>query len=135
NRVQDISKIEKDSQDYDFDATALSEKATAELRAIGMDALTQGRVAVVSLAGGASSRWTQGAGVVKALNPFYKMSGKHRTFIEIHLAKSRRIQRLCGVPLPHIITTSYLTHTPIEAFLHREQQYGYSGPLLLSPGR
>jgi hypothetical protein len=30
---------------------------------------------VVSLAGGAGSRWTQGAGVVKALNPFCKLGG------------------------------------------------------------
>jgi hypothetical protein len=28
-----------------------------------------------------------------------------------------------------------LTHSPIEAFLETEQQYGYTGPLYLSPGR
>jgi hypothetical protein len=105
-----------------------------------MDALAQGAVAVVSLAGGAGSRWTQGAGVVKALHPFAKLGGRHRTFIETHLAKSRRIGRLCGHPLPHLITTSYLTHAPIAAYLAAEgdgegQPYGYPGPLLLSPGR
>ena len=54
-----------------------------------MQALAEGRVAVVSLAGGVGSRWTKGAGVVKALNPFCKLGGRHRNFIEVHLAKSR----------------------------------------------
>lgn len=31
------------------------------------------------------SRWTQGAGVVKALRPFARLGGRHRTFIETHL--------------------------------------------------
>ncbi len=34
----------------------------------------------------------------------------------------------------HVITTSYLTHAPIESFLSAENQYGYEGPLDLSPG-
>src|SRR5262249_32111289 len=55
----------------------------------GLEALRSGAVAVVSLAAGAGSRWTQGAGVVKALSPFAKLGGRHRTFIEVHLEKSR----------------------------------------------
>ena len=101
----------------------------------GMQALAGGQVAVVSLAAGAGSRWTQGAGVVKALHPFCKLGGKHRSFIEVHLAKSRRIGNLCGTPIPHIITTSYLTHAPIEEMLATQNNYGYQGPLHLSPGR
>ena len=106
----------------------------------GLDALAAGAVAVVSLSGGVGSRWTQGAGVVKALHPFCRLGGQHRTFIEVHLAKSRRIARLAGRPLPHVITTSYLTHGAIEAFLATEgdregRPYGYEGPLFLSPGR
>ena len=79
-------------------------------------------MAVVSLAGGAGSRWTKGAGVVKALNPFCRLGGQHRTFIEVHLAKSRRVGRLCGAPLPHVITTSYLTHDASRSL--RWQQAG-----------
>lgn len=101
----------------------------------GLNALRDGRVAVVSLAAGLGTRWTQGAGTVKALHPFCKLSGKHRTFLETHLAKSRKTGRLCGTPLPHIFTTSYLTHAPIESFLAREDNYSYEGPLFLSPGR
>ena len=104
-------------------------------RSIGMDALATGSVAVMTLAGGLGSRWTKGAGVVKAINPFCKMGGRHRTFIEIHLAKSRKISNLCGVDLPHMVTTSYLTHGPITAHLEYKEQYGYAGPLMLSPGR
>jgi len=112
----------------------------AELRRAGLEALAAGAVAVVSLAGGIGSRWTQGAGVVKALHPFCKLGGRHRTFIEVHLAKSRRIGRLAGRVLPHVITTSYLTHGPIAAYLQTESDaagrpYGYPGPLILSPGR
>ncbi|WP_141610416.1 UTP--glucose-1-phosphate uridylyltransferase [Litorilinea aerophila] len=106
-----------------------------ELQQIGAEALAAGQVAVVSLAGGAGSRWTHGAGVVKALHPFCRLRGRHRSFIEVHLAKSRRAGRLYGTPLPHIITTSYLTHGAIEAYLEAEQHYGYPGPLYLSPGR
>lgn len=106
-----------------------------ELREIGMAALKDGEVAVFSLAAGAGSRWTQGAGVVKALHPFCKLGGWHRTFIETHLAKSRRVGQEAGTPLPHIFSTSYISHKPIEDFLARQNRYDYPGPLLLSPGR
>jgi hypothetical protein len=109
--------------------------ALAELSERGRAALRRGEVAVVTLAAGAGSRWTQGAGVVKALHPFCKLAGRHRTFLEAHLAKSRRTGRLSGVALPHLFTTSYLTHEPTTAFLAREKNYHYPGPLLLSPGR
>ena len=117
------------------DVSDASEGLSAALRALGLEALREGAVAVVTLAAGAGSRWTQGAGVVKALNPFCKLGGRHRSFIEVHLAKSRRVSREVGVPLPHIITTGYLTHAPIAAQLEIAAGYNYPGPLLLSPGR
>jgi hypothetical protein len=105
------------------------------LRALGEAALRNGEAAVVTLAGGVGSRWTQGAGVVKALHPFAKLSGLHRTFIETHLAKTRRATRTFGAQVPHVFTTSYLTHEPTEAYLRRENNYGYTGPVLLSAGK
>jgi hypothetical protein len=105
------------------------------LVALGTEALAGGQVAVVTLAAGAGSRWTQGAGVVKALHPFCKLGGRHRTFLEVHLAKSRRTGRTHGALLPHLFTTSYLTHRPTVEFLARLQNYQYEGPLRLSPGR
>jgi hypothetical protein len=108
---------------------------TDSMRASGLAAIAEGRVAVVSMAAGVGSRWTQGAGVVKALHPYARLGGRHRTFVETHLAKSRRVGRDAGCPIPHLFTTSYLTHGPIASFLAAEQQYGYEGPLLLSPGR
>ncbi len=107
----------------------------AELEKLGQNALRNGEVAVVTLAAGAGSRWTQGAGVVKALHPFSRIAGKHRTFLEAHLAKSRRTSREAGATVPHIFTTSYLTHQPTTDFLAREKNYGYAGPLFLSPGK
>jgi hypothetical protein len=106
-----------------------------ELREIGLASLRKGEVAVVTLAAGAGSRWTQGAGVVKALHPFCKLAGRHRTFMETHLAKSQRVSRAAGTPIPHIFTTSYLTHAPTEEFLARQNNYGYASPLFLSPGK
>ena len=106
-----------------------------DLGRLGREALAAGTVAVVSLAGGAGSRWTHGAGVVKALNPFAKLGGRHRSFVEVHLAKSRRAGGVYGVPVPHIFTTSYLTHEPIAEYLARESNCGYEGPLYLSMGR
>ena len=105
-----------------------------EYREYGLDLLAGGTVGVITLAAGSGSRWTQGAGVVKGLHPFCKFGGKHRTFLETHLAKSRRIGRLSGVMPAHIITTSYLTHGPIDSFLAAQNRYGYEGPLHLSAG-
>jgi hypothetical protein len=132
NRLPVSTQIEDVTEGDVFDATRELPKKYLEA---GMAALAAGEAAVVTLAAGAGSRWTQGAGTVKALHPFCKFGGRHRTFLEVHLAKSRRISRLGGVPLPHIITTSYISHQPTEAFLAREKFYGYSGPLVLSEGR
>jgi len=132
NRLPASTRIEDVGPDDVTDATTPLPEST---RRLGLDALASGTVAVVSLAGGIGSRWTTGAGVVKALNPFCRLGGQHRTFLEVHLAKSRRTARLCGVDLPHLITTSYLTHDPVVAWLAAENNYGYRGPLRVSPGR
>lgn len=104
-------------------------------RARGEQALRAGSVAMLSLAGGLGSRWTHGAGVIKALNPFVTFQGTHRNFIEIHLAKTRKRAVEYQVAIPHIISTSYLTHTPIAEFIQRVGNRGNFGPILLSPGR
>jgi hypothetical protein len=123
----------QDAQDADvFNATR---PLAEELRQAGLAAIARGELAVVTLAAGAGSRWTEGAGVVKALHPFCKFDGRHRTFLEAHLAKSRRIGQLAGQTLPHIITTSYLTHAATGEYLLRTKNHDYPGPLLLSPGR
>ena len=132
NRLPANTKIE---DVLPSDVTDATDGLPEPLRRIGMDALAAGEVAVVSLAGGIGSRWTKGAGVVKALHPFAKLGGKHRSFLEVHLAKSRRAGRRYGVALPHVVTTSYLTHDAIHNYLASVDHYGYQAPLLLSPGR
>ena len=129
NRLPANSKIE--DPEALFNATGDMPRRYSD---IGRDALAAGMVAVVSLAGGVGSRWTKGAGVVKALNPFCRLGGRWRSFIEVHLAKSLRVGREFGKLPPHVITTSYLTHETIESYLRMEQNYGYPGNLLLSPG-
>jgi hypothetical protein len=132
NRISPTAQIEDAPRDLVFDARG---QVDARLRRIGEEALAAGAVAVVTLSGGAGSRWTKGAGVVKALSPFCRLGGVHRTFLEVHLAKSRRASRVYGCPVPHVITTSYLTHEPTEKLLRHETNYGYEGPLHLSQGR
>jgi hypothetical protein len=132
NRIPPAVQIEDVPPDKVFDARA---EVDARYRRLGEEALASGAVAVVTLSGGAGSRWTKGAGVVKALSPFCRLGGVHRTFLEVHLAKSRRAARLYGAAPPHVITTSYMTHEPIEKLLRRENNYGYAGELHLSPGR
>lgn len=132
NRLRSNAKIE-DVHPEDVIDTMTG--ATREDIELGKKALAHGEVAIVTLAAGVGSRWTQGAGVVKALHPFCKLGGKHRTFLEVHLAKSRRTGTLYGTPPPHIVTTSYLTHQPIESYLALQKNYGYKGRLVLSPGK
>ena len=118
------------------DATRwFNSQTDSKLASIGIEAIKRGEVAVVTLAAGAGSRWTQGAGVCKALHPFCKFGGKHRTFIELHLAKSRSIGRRYQTSVPHVFTTSYLSHAPIAEFLASVRNYDYEGSVALSQGR
>jgi hypothetical protein len=131
--IQDVQP--GDVTDLTLTEDAELEEARADLETAGYRAIREGRVAVVTLAAGVGSRWTHGAGVVKALHPFCKMAGVHRSFLEVHLGKSRRMSHHGGNPIPHVITTSYLTHEPIREFLDLKHDYQYPGPVLLSPGR
>jgi hypothetical protein len=103
--------------------------------AAGKAALRRGEAAIVTLAAGVGSRWTTGAGVVKAVNPFVLIDGRHRSFLEIHFAKTRKIERRLGIKVPHVVTTSYLTHSAIARHLESTGNYGHEGPVYLSPGR
>ena len=63
--------------------------------------------------------------MVKALHPLVKWADKYRTFIEVHFAKSRRVGHgEDKTEIPHVVTTSYLTHGAIESFLARHKNYG-----------
>ncbi len=101
----------------------------------GTSALERGEAAIVSLAAGVGSRWTTGAGVVKAVNPFVQLGGPHRSFLEIHLAKTNQLRRSLGITVPHVVTTSYLTHAAIDHHLRATGNYGYDGPVYLSRGQ
>ncbi|MGI4022792.1 MAG: UTP--glucose-1-phosphate uridylyltransferase [Janthinobacterium lividum] len=101
----------------------------------GEEAIRAGKVAVMSLAAGIGSRWTKGAGVIKAINPFVELDGSHRSFLEIHLAKTRKVAEKYQTSIPHIVATSYLTHKPIEQQLDLTQNFGNKGSVYLSPGR
>ena len=135
NRLSTEARIEDVAPGDVLEKIVQSEAARAEFSRLGKKALVAGEVAVVTLAAGAASRWTGGAGTCKALNPFAPLDGSYRTFLEVHLAKSRKTAREHGSELPHIFTTSYLTHGPTSEFLENVASYGYEGPLVLSPGR
>ena len=125
----------RDVEDSDLVPAHDRDAIPADAVARGEEAIRRGEVAVVSLAAGVGSRWTTGAGVVKAVNPFVMLAGRHRAFLEIHLAKTGRTQRRLGATIPHVVTTSYLTHSAIERHLAATRNYGHDGPVLLSRGQ
>ena len=130
NRLSIETTIE-DVQDGDVAVMQHAGKSKSR----GERALREGRAAVLSLAGGVGSRWTTGAGVIKALNPFVSLGGRHRGFLEIHLAKSSAVADAYGKQPAHLVSTSFLTHKAIERHLAVSNNFGYDGPVLLSPGR
>ena len=111
NRLPATSKIEDVCADDVIDATSTVDEAAVQAGAL---AIKNSEVAVVTLAAGVGSRWTQGAGVVKALNPFWKCDGEFRSFLDLHLAKTSKTSQQYSATIPHLITTGYLTDEPIR---------------------
>lgn len=115
------------------DVILVNRNTTADsTRNVGIDALSAGEVGIVTLAAGVGSRWTNGAGVVKALNPFCCLGNDYRSFLDVHLAKNRRISKQTGsFPLPHAVTTSWVTDGPIRSYAETNDDI----PLYISKGR
>jgi galactokinase/mevalonate kinase-like predicted kinase len=118
---EDIQHIESEGRN-DFEKT-------------GEETLHNNEVAVVTFAGGMGSRWTHGAAVVKPVNPFININGRYRTFMEIHLAKSRKSSSLYDISVPHVFTTSYLTHNAISKYLEDFDYFGCRDHVYLSQGK
>jgi len=141
NRLPAATRIEDARADDVLDARG--EQRDAALVERGRRALACGEVAVVTLAAGAASRWTGGAGVVKGLFPFWKREGRFRSFLDVHFAKSRRVGRAAGVPLVHLVTTGHFTHDALarrvdahaDADAAANSNIDASVDVLLSPGR
>jgi hypothetical protein len=117
------------------DVTDLRGKIESKFIDLGKQSIQRGEVAIVTLAAGVGSRWTQGAGVCKALHPFHRFAGRHRSFIEVHLAKNRFTTEQHGGLIPHVFTTSHLTDAPIRDAMKLHQNFGFEGPLHISTGR
>jgi hypothetical protein len=129
--IEDVSAAEV----FDGNGDAGGPGVRSDLIRAGEAALRRGDVAVVTYAAGVGSRWTQGAGVVKALHPFARLGGVHRSFADVHLAKSRRSAAVFGADVPHVFTTSYLTHVPIERYLREQCGEAFDRTVFVSPGR
>ncbi len=136
NRLPPQTVIEDVSMDdiVDVRGCLAAGRNAATDSSLGRHAIEAGQVAVVSLAAGIGSRWTGGAGVVKGLHPFAKFAGKHRSFIEVHLAKSRLTSELFKCQVPHVFTTGYMTHEPLGKHLASVSNFEYTGPVYLSKG-
>jgi hypothetical protein len=132
NRLPPETVIE--DVDYD-DIHHFEDEEDSHHSRVGAEAISRNEVAVVTFAGGLGSRWSHGAGVIKPLNPFLRVKDRYRTFIEVHLAKSRRTSELYGVNIAHVFTTSYLTHDAIREYLERSGYFNYPGRVYLSPAR
>jgi len=66
------------------------------------------------------------------LNPYAKFAGRHRNFLETHLAKTRKTNLENATKLQHVFTTSYLTYPAISSFLERNKK---NENIYLSPGK
>ncbi len=133
NRLPGTTTIEDISYDdiYHYE----NEDNNVELFEKGMKALRNNEAAVVSFAGGMGSRWTHGAAVVKAINPFINIKDSYRSFIEVHLAKSNLTGKLSGSQIQHAFTTSYLTHGAIANYLDNFGYFGGKDRIYLSPSQ
>lgn len=132
NRLSHNSPIADVTPD---DVVDLRRDVAVDVIAAGCDAIGHGEVGVVTLAAGVGSRWTQGAGVCKALHPFHRFAGRHRSFIEVHLAKNRLSRQTYRGTIPHVITTSYLTDQPIRQYLDSNCFFGMSDSVYVSTGK
>lgn len=132
NRLPVNTTIEDPGLDELLGLDALNNNDYTE---IGLQALQNRELAIVTLAGGAGSRWTKGAGVVKSLNPFAKFAGRHRNFVETHLAKTEKTNKVFQTSLQHVFTTSYLTHKPISTFLAPYINGEKKGDITISQGK
>ena len=116
NRLHPSVTIEDVTADEVIEARRNISASAIEL---GRQAMARGEVGVVTLAAGVGSRWTQGAGVVKALNPFCRMNGQWRSFLDIHFAKTRRVAQEFGISPLHAVTSGYLTDRPLRDVVER----------------
>jgi len=130
------NRLTAETEISDVDITDISflEKIQTK-KAKGEAAIRAGKVGVLTLAGGVGSRWTKGAGVIKALNPFAIFNGQHRSFLEIHLNKTKTSSLALEASIPHIIATSHLTQSAIKEALTQRENFDYQGNIYLSPGR
>jgi hypothetical protein len=100
----------------------------------GEEALRNGEVAVVTLAAGAGSRWTRARAWSRPCTRSAS-AGRHTAASSKCIWPRARRGRPRRRHVPHIFTTSYLTHAPVRAYSSCSSNYGYGGPLILSPGR
>jgi UDP-N-acetylglucosamine pyrophosphorylase len=121
-------------EDVNESEVVFLEKLQSE-RTTGEKALQEGKVAVMCLAAGVGSRWTKGAGVIKAINPFVMLQSRHRSFLEIHLAKNQKTASRYNISIPFLVATSYLTHQAIDEALKQNLNFSYKGNIYLSAGK
>ncbi len=133
NRLSANTTIRDVTPQHVVDVREGTQKKFADL---GARAIRDGQVAIVTLAAGVGSRWTEGAGVSKALHPFNRFAGRHRSFLEVHLAKNRKTSANHGGSIPHVFTTSHLTDAAIRDHLGRNDDFGFGdGGVYVSTGR
>ncbi len=129
------NRLPAETQIEDVSNSDLSFLEKIDKKTLGEAAIKAGKVGVLTLAGGVGSRWTKGAGVIKALNQFAEFEHTHRSFLEIHLNKTKQSSELFNVAIPHIIATSHLTQSAIKKELLLQDNFNYPGKVYLSQGR
>ncbi len=92
----------------------------AEAIAVGEQALRDGKVAMVLVAGGQGTRL--GFDLPKGMYPLGPVS--NRTLFQIHFEKVLALGNYFGSTIPLFVMTSPATHEPSVAFLQQHQRFG-----------
>lgn len=118
-------KLKASSVDEEFELVSQAESASEDWRPLGIERLTQGKVACLILAGGQGSRL--GLSIPKALVP---VTQDGKTLLEIHLEKISLASEFHRTRVPCAILTSIENHETIAEFL-KDKKYNLSITLVI----
>ncbi|MGD0665054.1 MAG: UTP--glucose-1-phosphate uridylyltransferase [Rhabdochlamydiaceae bacterium] len=118
-------KLKASAVDEEFELVSQAESASEDWRPLGIERLTQGKVACLILAGGQGSRL--GLSIPKALVP---VTQDGKTLLEIHLEKISLASEFHRTRVPCAILTSIENHETIAEFL-KDKKYNLSITLVI----
>ncbi len=104
----------------------LSPEERERLRKLGLEAIREGKLAVLTMAGGQGTRL--GHNGPKGTFDIGLPSG--RSLFELHCDRLREVAELAGAPIPWYIMTSELNHGETVRFFEKNGYFGYPADMI-----